>query len=71
VFEGILNHRLRENSPEPEPGEYQCACCGQVFSKPQGWTDEDAKREAETVFGSYDPSFAEVCDVCYKEMNPA
>ena len=47
--------------------EYRCALCQEVFTK--GWSDEEAKAEAEENF----PGLAEgdaclVCDDCYKRL---
>ena len=52
---------------ELEPNQYQCAQCGGIFEK--GWTDEEAKSEAEQKFPSIKPDEMEmVCDPCYKEL---
>ena len=49
-------------------GTYKCANCGGVFK--EGWTEEDAKKEAETMFGKPVDDWKEdgvvVCDDCYQ-----
>ena len=52
--------------------EYQCAMCRKIYTK--GWSDEEARRECEAVWGSQPEDipggFNQVCDDCWKEMNP-
>lgn len=50
--------------------EYRCNYCGKVFES--DWSDEDAFREAELLFGSrpdeWNEPYAVVCDDCFQEM---
>ena len=52
--------------------EYKCANCGNIYEF--GWSDEEAKAEAETNFGKpvdeWVGGAAVVCDDCYQKMNP-
>lgn len=51
--------------------EYRCAVCGGVFTK--GWSDEEAKAEAATLFQQQPEThdMAVVCDDCFKQMTAA
>jgi len=53
--------------------EYKCGHCGGVFE--QGWTDEEAKKEATDIFGKNPDDWNDgaviVCDDCFQKMNPA
>lgn len=55
-----------------EPNEYKCASCGIVYEK--GWTDEEAKQEAEEIFGKHPDDWNSpqkvVCDDCFQETHP-
>ena len=43
--------------------EYRCDCCHKKFIR--GWTEEEARKEEEKVFGRNDPDAGIVCDECY------
>jgi len=53
--------------------EYKCAMCGNVYKK--GWTDEEAKKEAEEIFGKNPDDWKTeqevICDDCFNKINPA
>ena len=55
-----------------KPNQYQCEHCKGVFDK--GWSDEDAKKEAEDNFGKHPDEWNDdqviICDDCYKLLNP-
>lgn len=62
---------LREGfAAEPGPNQYRCDCCGGIFDK--GWSDEEARAEAEQQFGEALHAEGEppalVCDDCYNEI---
>lgn len=47
--------------------EYKCCVCEGVFEK--GWTDEEAKKEKDELFGDVPlEDCCLVCDDCYKNM---
>jgi rubredoxin len=52
--------------------EYKCGHCGNVYEK--GWTDEEAKKEAEEIFGKHPDDWNDgqvvICDDCFNLMNP-
>lgn len=52
--------------------EYKCENCGNVYEK--GWSDDEAKKEAELYFGKHPDNWndrqAVVCDDCYTLMFP-
>ena len=49
--------------------EYQCASCKEIFEK--GWSDEDANRESEKLWGVKNASekigkeMVVICDDCF------
>jgi hypothetical protein len=48
---------------------YTCEACGETFSPPDDWTDDDAAAEFSATFGAPLPSDAAVvCDPCYKRI---
>lgn len=51
-----------------EAAEYECAYCRGIFTK--GWPDEDARSEAEKLFGKgvWDDDPQLICDDCHKLM---
>lgn len=55
-------------SPEHgAPREYVCDECGGTFET--GWSDEEAREEAEALFPGASPEdMAVVCDECFKEI---
>ena len=52
--------------------EYKCDMCGEIFES--GWSDEEAKQEAEDIFGKpvddWKSGQSIVCDDCFKKINP-
>jgi hypothetical protein len=52
---------------EPGPNQYRCGCCGGIFDK--GRSDNEARAEAERIFGTALHAGGEppviVCDDCY------
>jgi len=52
---------------------YKCAHCLNTYEK--GWTDEEAKKEAEDTFGKHPDDWQDdalvVCDDCYQAMLPS
>ena len=52
--------------------EYQCDMCKGIFEK--GWSDEEAKQEAEEIFGKNPNEWNDeqkvVCDDCFNKINP-
>jgi len=49
--------------PNPGPGEYRCEMCRGIFAF--GWSDEEARKEAEDK--GIDPNASSlVCDDCYR-----
>lgn len=58
---------------ELKKNEYKCAHCGNVYE--YGWSEEEAKAEAESTFGKpveeWVGGAAVICDDCYQKMNPA
>lgn len=50
---------------------YQCSMCKEVFG--EGWTTEEAEKEAERVFGVKNASQRHdmelVCEECWRELN--
>lgn len=52
--------------------EYKCGHCGGVFKK--GWSDDEAKLEAERNFGKHPDEWKDeqviICDDCYTLMFP-
>ncbi len=50
--------------------EYQCAICKGIFEC--GWTDEEAKAEADKNFGAErnHENDMVICDDCFKELMP-
>jgi len=49
---------------QPLRSEFRCANCRGVFTK--GWSEEEARAEAEANFGKMKPAeWAVVCDDCY------
>lgn len=58
-----------------ENNEYKCALCGGIFTInwTDGWSEEDAKKEAVENFGKELVMFDTmdtVCDECYLATNP-
>lgn len=52
-------------SEEIQGDEYRCSMCKGIFKS--GWTDEEAKAEAEA--NGFNPdTCAVICDDCYKEV---
>jgi rubredoxin len=49
--------------------EYRCEACGGVYT--HGWSDEDARAEAEALWGGMPEDAAVVCDDCFKIICPA
>lgn len=51
---------------------YTCACCQGIFE--QGWSDEEAEREAQNLWGVKgaisDPRMVEVCEDCFQLIHP-
>ena len=51
--------------------EYTCSLCKETFDKE--WSDEEANKECEEIWGvknaSTDDRMVVVCDECYKMMN--
>lgn len=52
--------------------EYQCEWCKGIFEK--GWTDEEAEKEAKTIFGKNPNEWRDksvlICDDCFTQMYP-
>lgn len=50
--------------------EYTCEGCGGTFTPAPGWSEEDAAKEAEQLFGAPVPEDdrAILCDDCYKQF---
>lgn len=50
-----------------DSNEFTCSVCKETFSK--GWSDEEAKVEAQENFGDLTQSPQEVvCDACYQKF---
>ena len=49
-----------------EVNEYKCAKCENVFEK--GWSDEEADKEREAMWGVPQSDCVLVCDTCYKKL---
>lgn len=53
--------------------EFKCAMCGEIYTK--DWSEEEAKKEAETIFGKpiedWNGGAAVICDDCFNKVNPA
>jgi len=50
--------------------EYQCSLCKEVFKA--GWTDKEAVKECDEVWGSPpDENFDVVCDDCWNKIHPS
>ena len=51
---------------------YICEYCNREFDYDEDWTEEDANKEAEGLFGIKDASnnseMAQVCEDCYKKL---
>lgn len=60
-----METQLKEN-------EFQCAHCDGVFGKE--WSDEEALKEAEEIFGKPVEEWKDtpvvICDDCFEAMNP-
>lgn len=60
----------------PDDRKFTCAQCGIDFevTDEDNWTQEDAEKECEEMFGVADPKshpgMAVVCDDCWKELVP-
>lgn len=52
--------------------EYKCEHCGVVYKK--AWSDEEAKQEAEEIFGKHPDNWNDeqviICDDCFTKMYP-
>lgn len=52
--------------------QYTCAYCGDINTSER--SDEEAKFEAEQIFGSapdeWNGGYAVICDDCYQKMHP-
>ncbi len=47
--------------------EYQCELCNKTYKK--GWTDEEAIKESQEIFGEYSQEdLAVICDDCWQKL---
>lgn len=55
-----------------KPNEYRCANCNKVYQ--YGWSEEEANKEAETIFGKHPDDWLDdkvvVCDDCFRLFDP-